>query len=503
MSGKIYFPGCKLINMECLEDYRSDITDDIKETVGTKPVQPILFVGSGLSKRYFSGPSWDSLLSDLSASCPKTDYKYGYYRQSRSPPEMGSLLADRYAQWAWDKNEPKFEEMEYDYDKNPDIYLKTEISNRFKEMTPETVEELTEKKIDPDLSIEEARNEIELLRKIQPHAVITTNYDTFLETIFNNDSHEDEKYDVVVGEQILRSPHKSVGEILKIHGCVSKPDSLILTSEDYEEFTSRKRYLSSKMLTYFAEHPLLIVGYSATDSNVRSILSWVNQLLPGDEMVVDDIYFLQFCRDIEDQDKYSKRKRIQLGEERFISVKHIQAKDFKWVFDAFASGEGFEVDVRYLRNLLANTYEVVRSKSSAEKVVDHQHLKDVAEDKDELATVLGISPEERDRGFLFDHNLSPSELYDEIGISSTYKFKEEVLVPIYKEDGVNITGFKNSFHIAFWNEGDSPDYRRYSNAAIDLSKKVISGEDYDLNIPESRIDEDHMERGLDLSQFLD
>ena len=219
-------------------------------------------------------------------------------------------------------------------------------------------------------------------------------------------------------------------------------------------------------------------------------------------MVAEDIYFLTFCRNIEELDDYPLRKRIQLGEDRFISVKQIMAREFDWVFEAFASGEGFEVDIRYLRKLLANTYEVVRSKSSHERVVDHQRLEDVAEDQGELATVLGISAEERDRGFLFDHDLSPSELYDEIGIESTYKFKEKVLVPIYRDAGVNITGFKNSYHIAFWNKGGSPDYRRYSSAAIGLCNRVMEGKEFNLNIPDSQIDENHMERGLDLNQFI-
>lgn len=490
--------------MESFDEYQSEVADDIRETVGARPVQPILFVGSGISKRYFSGSSWDGLLSELADVCPKLEHNYGYYRQSRDPPEMGSLLADRYSQWAWDQNERKFSDLEQNYDQNSDIYLKTEIAERFDELTPDSVDELTDGVVDENLTAEEASTEISLLRDIQPHAVITTNYDTFLETIFNNDGQEDGKYEVVIGEQILSTPHKSVGEILKIHGSATQPDSLILTDEDYDEFTSRKRYLSSKMLTYFAEHPLLIVGYSASDPNVRSILSWVNQLLPGDEMVAEDIYFLKFRRDIEAMDEYSLRKRIQTGEDRYISVKQIVAKDFDWVFEAFASGDGFKVDVRYLWKLLANTYEVVRSKTrSRERVIDHQRLEDVSEDKEELATVLGISPEERDRGFLFDHNLSPSDLYRELGIESTYKFKEKVLVPIFEETGVNITGFKNSYHIAFWNEGDSPDYRRYSNAAVDLSKKVMEEGEFRLNIPEGRIDEDHMERGLDLSGFID
>lgn len=282
---------------------------------------------------------------------------------------------------------------------------------------------------------------------------------------------------------------------------MTNPKSLILTSEDYDEFTSRKRYLSSKMLTYFAEHPLLIVGYSATDPNIRSILSWVNQILPENEVIAEDIYFLEFDREINTREEYPRMKRIQLGKDRFISVKGIVARDFNWVFDAFASGDGFEADVRYLRKLLANTYEVVRSISSNEQVVDHQRVEDIAEDKEELATVLGVSAGGENRGFIFDHDLSPQELYNQIDLTSAHEFKLKVLKPIYEETGINLTGFNNKYHIAFFNP--SVTYRRYSHSAVDLFNQILSDEEFEIQIPESRIDDDHEERGLNLSTVLD
>jgi hypothetical protein len=67
-------------------DYRSQIEADIKACVSAMGCQPILFVGSGLSKRYFSAPSWDELLATLAKRCPLIDKDYAYYKQTLKQP---------------------------------------------------------------------------------------------------------------------------------------------------------------------------------------------------------------------------------------------------------------------------------------------------------------------------------------------------------------------------------------------------------------------------------
>ncbi|WP_202020915.1 SIR2 family protein [Pseudomonas sp. ADAK18] len=79
--------------------------------------------------------------------------------------------------------------------------------------------------------------------------MITTNYDQLLEECFP-------EYETIVGQKILYADHSSIGEIFKIHGCASHPESIVLTRADYDEFVKRKKYLSAKLLAFFAEHPL-------------------------------------------------------------------------------------------------------------------------------------------------------------------------------------------------------------------------------------------------------
>ena len=116
--------------MEDFDRYQEQVIADIESTIGKRECQPIIFAGSGLSMRYFSAPSWDELLEEMAGKCPKLDHNYGYYRQTRDEREMGQLLADQYARWAWDKNETKFQDKDIlDHRLNQDVFIKSEVSD--------------------------------------------------------------------------------------------------------------------------------------------------------------------------------------------------------------------------------------------------------------------------------------------------------------------------------------------------------------------------------------
>ncbi|MEK8199495.1 SIR2 family protein [Lysinibacillus sp. FSL M8-0134] len=70
-----------------------------------------------------------------------------------------------------------------------------------------------------------------------------------------------------------------IGEIFKIHICVSDNNEIILNEEDYDVIIHKKKYLSAKLLPFFSEHPFLFIGYSANDKNIQSILSDIDELI--------------------------------------------------------------------------------------------------------------------------------------------------------------------------------------------------------------------------------
>jgi hypothetical protein len=506
--------------MTDFEVYKQDVARDIEQTVTRANSQPVIFAGTGLSMRYFGAPSWDGLLERLVEQCEALEDEYGYYRQTRDPTETGQLLAKKYAEWAWgdyseydeeddESHLSNWEEDLFNHENRRDIFLKSKIAEHLREKAPKSVNELDEETVDEDISLEMALREIELLQEVQPHAVITTNYDRFFEAIFNDEVTNDNllkedyakgagfqdgddeenkipSYRVVVGEQVLRTRYRNIGEILHIHGSVSDPESLVLTEDDYREFNNRRRYLSSKMLTYFAEHPLLIVGYRPDDPNVQQVLTWADDVLSDEQSITDDIFFLQYKQDAEEMEEYPREYDIHLDDGGHLRVKSIVASNFDWVFEAFAEGGELEVDPRYLRNLLAQTYEVVTSQAPADEVVDVERLEDIATDEDELRTVLGISPEDAEQipPIEFDHTTPPLEAAEEIGLDSFQELNREIITQIEDDTTVDIKSFNNRYHIAL-SGGTNP--RRYSDEAIELFKKVKQGEEYSLDIPEGRI----------------
>ena len=204
--------------------YVEEATEDIKECLNEMGTQPIWFIGSGLFQRNFNGPTWVGLLQELQSRCPQIPHETGFYLQDgHSLERIGSEYTRYYRDWAWSHRD-QFPRELFDARISGSSYIKFEIKRIFDEVTPHSVDEIAN---------QNHQLEIELLRAVQPHAIITTNYDRFLETIFPD-------YQPIIGQQILRPDTMSIGEIYKIHGCISQFQDLVFNDEDYEAFMNIK-----------------------------------------------------------------------------------------------------------------------------------------------------------------------------------------------------------------------------------------------------------------------
>jgi hypothetical protein len=365
------------------EDYKSDIEDRIEGVISSMKSQPILFVGTGLSIRYFGAPNWEGLLEEM-ADTEAIEREYEYYDQTiDSKPKIASEFAEMYNYWAWEDGESggrdHYPPWVFSSEAPTDIYLKYSVSDLLRDKIPDGSPNIPKKH----------EKEIELLNEIQPHAVITTNYDTFLEDFVFPE------YEPIIGQTLVQEPFANIGEIFKIHGCVTRPAEIVLTEGDYEEFDEKKAYLSAKLLTFFTEHPVLIVGYEPNDPNVKRILSDVNSVLSGTDRQ-PNIFLVDWEENLPDEGSFNQERLIDVGDGDQMVVNYIKASDFDWIFDSFASsGEIKAINSKLLRKLLDNTYDIIRDEAPRREIAVGK-LESVANDKEQLLDILGIAPLDAD-----------------------------------------------------------------------------------------------------------
>ena len=142
--------------------YEEDVTSDIKECLNELGTQPVLFIGSGLSKRYFNAPNWIELLEQLQKACPYVPHEVGYYLQDgRSLEEIGSEFTEYYRKWAWD-NRGKFPDKLFEASTPKSSYIKFMIASILDVITPDSIH---------GVQSEQHLSELKNLQEIQPHAI--------------------------------------------------------------------------------------------------------------------------------------------------------------------------------------------------------------------------------------------------------------------------------------------------------------------------------------------
>lgn len=114
------------------------------------------------------------------------------------------------------------------------------------------------------------------LREIPWAAIVTTNYDDLLERAFEPTR---PLRRVVTDEDLAgrRPPNELV--VIKLHGDLSRPDTIVISEEDYLRFEKRRPGLLVKVRQLLMEHPLLFLGFSLSDPNFARIDHWIRDTI--------------------------------------------------------------------------------------------------------------------------------------------------------------------------------------------------------------------------------
>lgn len=105
-----------------------------------------------------------------------------------------------------------------------------------------------------------------------PHHVITTNYDTLLEDSKNLNAR---LYSVVSKDSDLLSKADEQ-YIIKMHGDINTPDTIVLKESDYIHYEQQHPLISTFIRSLLINHTFLFLGYSLNDYNLNLIIGWIN-----------------------------------------------------------------------------------------------------------------------------------------------------------------------------------------------------------------------------------
>ena len=318
----------------------------IQDVIARFNTIPILFAGSGITRRYYDLPDWKGLLTEFASRINADRFAYRAYESKAQQlgftqgimPKIATLI-----QQDFDSKWYSIPEM-----RTNESFVLNAVENGCSPFKAEIAWYLKEKSV-PQAAFKEEIQKLKSISKKNLAGVITTNYDTFFEKLFDD-------YTPYIGQdQLVFSSIQGIAEVYKIHGSVTLPNSLVLNEKDYEIFNEKSKYLAAKLMTIFMEYPIIFMGYSISDTNIQKIIKSIIDCLD-----------IQQLKILEDRFIFVEYQPGKIGSEvtpytimiddKPLAMKKIVVEDFKLIYKAL-EGKKSKLPVRILRRFKQELYD--------------------------------------------------------------------------------------------------------------------------------------------------
>ena len=118
------------------------------------------------------------------------------------------------------------------------------------------------------------------------HQILIKNFKTIVTTNLDNlfEKAADQlgvPYFVIRRDKDIAFLTQEKNTIIKIHGSISEPDTLVITTSDYDNYDITHPGIIDFLTSLFSRKTFLFIGYSLRDEHFRRILSTVNHYLGG------------------------------------------------------------------------------------------------------------------------------------------------------------------------------------------------------------------------------
>lgn len=146
-----------------------------------------------------------------------------------------------------------------------------------------------------------------LFKEFSPKYFVTTNYDDLLE---QTSSKLSIPYTIIAQDEDIPTIGND-NAVIKMHGDF-KHNKIVLKEDDYLKYSENYRLMEVFIKSLFATNTVLFVGFSADDSNVNQIYSWVNNILDKNQREAYLIQIDEVNKDYELKRNYFNKKGIHL-----------------------------------------------------------------------------------------------------------------------------------------------------------------------------------------------
>ncbi|WP_074383101.1 MULTISPECIES: SIR2 family protein [Acinetobacter] len=352
---------------------------DIFDFINNYKNHPVLFIGTGFSLRYLENSySWEGLLKKIAFELKGNDEFFFdlkgkvYDRKSGAYDymQLASFLQEEFNSQISEDRNGKFKDI------NDEYYRKSAegiTSDKFKIYISSLLSQLEKRN--------EKIDELKVFNLLSKNisSIITTNYDRLIEEVTG--------FDPLVGNNILLS--NPYGSVYKIHGSVDNPEELVFTTEDYVDFDQRYDLIRAQLISLFVHNPIVFLGYSVNDVNIKKILSTIFK-------------YVQF-----------NSEQAELIRNNFLLVEYQEGSDSLDILDHDIDIDGYPLRIHKLKtdnyielyraleslSLPVSTYEIRRVLDNVKDITSGGTIKvSIADDIDKLKNserILAISPKSK------------------------------------------------------------------------------------------------------------
>jgi hypothetical protein len=290
---------------------------------------PVLFIGSGFSRRYLNSPTWDKLLTIVYQKMGKTEFDFTALKSRVSNKSENRGLTDG------EINAIVAEEIEREFN---DYFYESDLIKKFPEWVKEGYNPFRKcvSDIVSDLDIlEDKVEEINAFKSLKNKimAIITTNYDLLIENLFSLP-----KESIFIGQPQLFNPRSvEVNELYKIHGCITDPNNIVITRKDYNTFKETAKLFSAKLLTLISENPVIFIGYSINDPNIQQTLSDLVRCLSKEQIedLKNHFYLIEYNDGEQNliEKQYLFHAKSYTGEETVFPITVISTDNYLEIYN--------------------------------------------------------------------------------------------------------------------------------------------------------------------------